>query len=383
MAIIDKHISTAVELIAAYDFSLPFHLFLSKFFKKNKKIGSRDRKNIREACYCYFRFGNALPKLGIEEKIRLAFRSKGLIQSTDIPIKDEHFENIEQAILHSEHGFNDFFPCRMYFSKELDVIEYAKSVIQPGLVFFRKTKKGMAETIDLSVLSNAKEVADNTFSVGTATPLEQLINMGLIQVQDLSSQEICKHIEISGKCWDVCAGAGGKVLHLQERNSACQFYVSDVRRSILENLQERAANQGIDEFLAAEVNVAEHLQDITFQNKTKQITVSNPYFDTIVADVPCSGSGVWRRNPENILGFKCNKVEHYAGLQRSIVKHALPFLKKGCVLHYITCSVFEAENEGQFDYFNAMGLTVQEHKYYNTIQQGGDILFHATLIKNE
>ena len=73
--------------------------------------------------------------------------------------------------------------------------------------------------------------------------------------------------------------------------------------------------------------------------------VGHAFFDTILADVPCTGSGTWFRTPENFTHFDYKKLGSYADRQKQLVRNGLPFLKKGGKFYYITCSVFAAENE--------------------------------------
>ena len=71
----------------------------------------------------------------------------------------------------------------------------------------------------------------------------------------------------------------------------------------------------------------------------------NAPFDVIIDDVPCTGSGTWGRNPEQLFYFDEARIGEYALLQRSIISNAVPHLKQGGALVYITCSVFKQENE--------------------------------------
>jgi len=69
------------------------------------------------------------------------------------------------------------------------------------------------------------------------------------------------------------------------------------------------------------------------------------HFDLVIADLPCSGSGTWGRNPESLYFFKPGEIIHYSSLQRKIISTVVPTLKKGGSLLYSTCSVFKKENE--------------------------------------
>jgi 16S rRNA (cytosine967-C5)-methyltransferase len=70
-------------------------------------------------------------------------------------------------------------------------------------------------------------------------------------------------------------------------------------------------------------------------------------FDTVVCDLPCSGSGAWRRSPENKWSLTPKDLEGYVTLQRDIITKAVTHLAPNGYLALITCSIFAAENQEQ------------------------------------
>src|SRR5688500_926116 len=64
-----SHLNMAIKLLKDYDGSIPFTAYIKNFFRENKKSGSTDRKNISRCCYAFFRMGNSLNDVVIEEKI--------------------------------------------------------------------------------------------------------------------------------------------------------------------------------------------------------------------------------------------------------------------------------------------------------------------------
>jgi len=373
VAIIDRHIQTAATLIAQFDFKTPFHHFLNNYFARNKQMGGKDRRTVREACYAYFRFGHLLQNLTSEEKIRLAFWGKGLIE--DFPLA-ANAKGVIDFIEKAGEEFNKLFPCDEQISNQIEKSEFAKNHLEAGTVFFRKTKKGLQEST-LLLPEDTLELSSNLYAVKAATSLNILSEKGWIQIQDKTSQEICQQITPGSTCWDVCAGAGGKTLHLQELFPDTTFFVSDVRTEILENLQKRAISSGHSPFLSCQINLEDPISEIQFSKRGSKVKVKHGHFDSIVADVPCTGSGVWRRTPENLISFDCWEIARYANLQENIVKNASKFLKLGGHLHYITCSVFEAENEGHNAVFEQYGLTMTDSKYFNSQESGGDVLYYS------
>ena len=67
--------------------------------------------------------------------------------------------------------------------------------------------------------------------------------------------------------------------------------------------------------------------------------------DWIILDVPCSGSGTLRRNPDLKWKFKFSDLENFKDVQRNIFDEAIHFLKDDGKIVYVTCSIFPEENE--------------------------------------
>jgi 16S rRNA (cytosine967-C5)-methyltransferase len=142
--------------------------------------------------------------------------------------------------------------------------------------------------------------------------------------------------------------------------------VSDIRESILMNLQKRFKRAGIKSYDWFVADVSSPGFD--FQKK----------FDLVICDAPCSGSGTWSRTPEQLFFFKEEKIEQYAHLQKQIVSNASKALKKnGCFL-YITCSVFEKENEAMVKFIeNSLPLQLKSMEYLKGYDKKADTLFVA------
>ena len=68
-----SYFNISASLIKLYDAKTPFAIFLKNYFSQHKKHGSTDRKKIATLCYSYFRLGNALKSLSIEEKMKIGF----------------------------------------------------------------------------------------------------------------------------------------------------------------------------------------------------------------------------------------------------------------------------------------------------------------------
>ncbi|MEY4003871.1 MAG: hypothetical protein RIT07_1913, partial [Bacteroidota bacterium] len=112
------------------------------------------------------------------------------------------------------------------------------------------------------------------------------------------------------------------------------------------------------------------------------IQLSKPVFDTLICDVPCSGSGTWRRSPEMLTAFSIQDLGYYQQRQRNIVKNALPFLKHGGKIIYLTCSVFMEENETNSRFFeNELGLKTVSENYCGGYEKDADFIYRAVFEK--
>jgi 16S rRNA C967 or C1407 C5-methylase (RsmB/RsmF family) len=210
---------------------------------------------------------------------------------------------------------------------------------------------------------------------------ELAVNQGLedtVQVQDLSSQYICTQIPVAegDKLWDVCSGSGGKSLNLASGGEG-QFYLSDMRPATIENAKSR--------FRAMHYEASFGIADLTKEVNSVKFSgeiIGDSYFDTIVADVPCSGSGTWFRTPEHFTRFDYASLAKYAEKQKAIVKNAISFLKKEGKFYYITCSIFKEENEEVRDWILAnTDLKMEEEIAFDGIRQKADGMYMVSFTK--
>lgn len=329
--------SSALQLLRGYAYPEPFHIAAKNFFKGNKKFGSKDRKAIAEICYMYLRCGKAMESCSLE---------KGLLLSSLYLDFDRVADWNKVA---DEAGID--FSLPEHFFDSGNVSDFVAKALNNEISYFPKgclmqdfEHYDDADNVRFRPKNWAKDHTDDEVRhLGIVGVKELKLNETLpdtLQVQDLSSQYICDKIELNegDKIWDVCSGSGGKSLNLSSRGIG-EFYLSDVRPSIIQNAKSRFAAM----YYSAHFGIADMQKEETVL-KFGAMDVEGPYFDTIVADVPCSGSGTWFRNPEHFTRFDYEEIENYASRQKTIVKNASVFLQKGGSLYYITCSVFTQEN---------------------------------------
>ena len=83
----------------------------------------------------------------------------------------------------------------------------------------------------------------------------------------------------------------------------------------------------------------------------KTISDFETKFDIILCDIPCTGTGTWRRRPENIIRLKEDQLNELVKVQASILNDASIYCKNGGEIVYISCSLLYEENEGQIKKF--------------------------------
>ena len=369
-----------------YQFKEPFSRFLTQFYKNNKQMGSSDRRMNSRFCYNYFRLGKAFINLTVVERLTIAeylceensgvvsiFKNEW-VNTNHSPI-NEKIENVRQ-----EYGdfLEEVFPFPFDLSASIDKNHFIIShFIQPNL--YIRIKKGMEDKVKKILLKNEvpfEELSSQALSLPNGTKLQQIKSIdGDYEVQDWSSQQCLSGIEIKPRSswWDCCAASGGKSLLLLDKEPNIKLLVSDVRLSILRNLDERFEKAGVKTYYRKKIlDLSNSVQHIMAEEK----------FDGILLDAPCSGSGTWGRTPEMISKFKSEEILKYSSLQKNIAKNVIPYLKPGKTLVYITCSVFAAENEEIASYIsNELGLELVSQHSIIGYDKKADSMFVAEFIK--
>jgi len=178
---------------------------------------------------------------------------------------------------------------------------------------------------------------------------------GRFEIQDEGSQVVCW---LAGAApgmtvVDYCAGGGGKTLGLAQAMrvpdngpavsgmTKGKLVASDVVNKRLENIRPRLQRGGVEAELVLIGQNGGGLEDL------------NGQADLVFVDAPCSGSGTWRRRPEDAWRLTAEEVEKLHGLQVRILSQAAKLVKPGGRLVYVTCSMLARENEASVDAFEA------------------------------
>ncbi len=420
----ERYIQSAEKIIISYYGTIPLHHHLKQFFAADKKYGSKDRKHITHACYCYYRLGKSLQQVSIQEKIKAGIficepqpANWETIYDNDWLNNWKTDLNVRIDFLQQQYDFNvvDIFPFADHLSDGIDKNSFITAhLIQPDL-FLRIRPNKHNKTY--SALSSANvafhKCGDNCIALPNTTKIDQLLQLNKdVVVQDLSSQRIAEFMSaIKRKAtsnsplqipdsklptpdsklqtpdsklptlsvWDCCAASGGKTILAVDTLKNIHLTVSDVRPSIIQNLKKRFAEAGIRNYHSFVADLTSSLQT---PNSKLQTPNSRLQHDLIICDAPCSGSGTWSRTPEQLSFFTEDKISHYTNLQKQIVKNISSAVAVNGYLLYITCSVFAAENEKVVEYIQAnSSLKLQRMELLEGYNKKADTMFAALFLQ--
>ena len=208
---------------------------------------------------------------------------------------------------------------------------------------------------DLS--ETALEVVENPRRIANSTAYQQ----GLVELQDVASQAVVDLLPTARKVLDYCAGGGGKSLALAARQA--HVFAHDANFARMRDIPARAARAGAPIQCIETAALADH----------------SPY-DLVLCDVPCSGSGAWRRSPDAKWRFSPEMLGDLLKTQNDILNKASALVAPNGALAYVTCSLLDLENAHQIDRFctDNPQWKLQFSKRFTPLD-GGDGFFVAVL----
>lgn len=194
----------------------------------------------------------------------------------------------------------------------------------------RLAQEGIA-TIFNSLANSALEVTENARKIQNSTAYAE----GLVELQDAASQAVVAALPLRPglRVLDHCAGGGGKTLAMAAQGGLTLF-AHDAAPGRMRDLPARAQRAG------AKVALTDNPEK------------TGPY-DLILTDVPCSGSGSWRRDPQGKWALDAARLADLLATQAQILDRVAPMVAAGGHLAYATCSLLQAENDGQIAAFHA------------------------------
>ena len=253
--------------------------------------------------------------------------------------------NLPISLLQSLEGIKGFqreaFERVHEDASDLSSVRYNPLKIAPGnepALFPEGSTVGVSQT-KIPWSSNGYYVAPRP-----SFTLDPLFHAGAYYVQEASSmfleQALLQHAALDQplRVLDLCAAPGGKSTLIQSLLSAESVLVSnEVIKSRAAILEENLTKWG-------------GANTIITNNDPRDLGRLEGYFDVIVVDAPCSGSGLFRRDPEAIKEWSVSAVDLCSQRQKRILSDIYPSLKEGGLLIYSTCSYSMEEDEDILDW---------------------------------
>lgn len=203
---------------------------------------------------------------------------------------------------------------------------------------------------------------------------------GFFEVQDGASQAVTPllRLEPGLRVIDACAGAGGKTLHMaslmNNKGKIIALDYGDSGTRKLDELRKRCSRAGVDIVEARLIDSAKTIKRL--ENSA----------DRVLLDVPCSGLGVLRRNPDTKWKLTIDSLDQVREAQKSILESYSKMTKPGGLMVYATCSILPSENELQVKNFleksqPGQWKLISEHRFVPG--ENGYDGFYAALLEKE
>ena len=168
-------------------------------------------------------------------------------------------------------------------------------------------------------------------------------------------------VEPGDRVLDLCAAPGGKSTALAAKLQGEGILISnDISASRCKPLLKNMEMAGVSNAV------------ITCESPEKLADRFFGYFDKVLVDAPCSGEGMFRREPSMVKSWSLEEVDRYAELQREILCHAAQMVKPGGYLLYSTCTFAREEDEQTVEYFLEQNadFSLQELPICDGIEEG-------------
>jgi len=364
---------------------VPADAVLRRFFLERKYLGAKDRRFIAETYFGTiknwrrlealvrdsFEEGEVAPQSTIAafaivfhresaENIREAFAKFHLPTDALARLADRDRESARLAELPRDdrlgilHSFPAWFVTRMaeeYGSENVEAILASLNGEAPTAIrantILTSREELQTEFQNVGIETTPSEIAPDALVLSKRVNVLGLpeFQRGAFEVQDEASQLVAPlaHIRKTAiKALDACAGAGGKTLHLSAlMKNHGEIFAADPDPRKLEALKQRSRRSG-----------AQNIR-IVFPDQNERMLGADKtaWFDLVLLDAPCTGTGTLRRNPGIKWLLTEQMLAELVEKQRMIFEENAHFVKPGGTLLYATCSLLKEEGEVQMEWF--------------------------------
>lgn len=380
-------IQTVIEVLSdVFSSSTPADQLITLNFRQKRFIGSSDRREISESIYQILRNRLSLEWLGhqadfgqldtslsfsrmltivylvTEKKVDLntiydgerygpsPLKKGELLASQRLAVTGKTL--LEQAPLNVQLNLPEWLlePLQHIFQENL--ADEVAALNRPACLDLRvNTLKATREEVLATLKKEGIQAQPTPWSpdgirLDQRRPLPDnpLWKKGLIDVQDEGSQLVSRLTDVKPGMMvlDYCAGAGGKTLSMAAMmNNQGRIVATDIFDWRLDRSKERLRRADIHNVECRVLNEAGN----------RWIKRQANRFDRVLVDVPCSGTGTWRRNPDLKWRLTADDLIELLEKQHQILSTVVPLVKKGGRLIYATCSVLREENHAQIERF--------------------------------
>lgn len=301
---------------------------LTQWFRRNRKLGSRDRRLVSEMVYDTLRHEGILTRAGAEND------EQRVAQWLAVQ-RGERFSHVSS--LGPEDDYATALSLPVHITSQWLALHGPQHAAELGSALSRRAPTTIranrlrcsraqladrlrAEGLDVSETPQAS----NGLHVHSRANFQTLHSFreGWFEVQDEASQIFCEALSVAPgqRVLDLCAGAGGKSLALAA--AGAHVTAHDIRSNALQELQRRAKRAGA------------------------RIRIAKPQSaDIVIIDAPCSGTGRLRRDPALRLGLAQRDITPLLHTQRALLDQGASLVRPGGALVYATCSLLPAEHQ--------------------------------------
>lgn len=339
---------------------------IEQALKQNPKAGSRDRAFIAETTYevvRYYRlYGEVLGKTPHSEADFWEMIGVHLVKN-GVSLPDwREFKTLKTSVLKEKlqqvasiRKLRESIPDWLDDTGTAELGDQWEATLaalnQPARVVLRANR---LKTDRAALMATLRQDGVETEALGPSDAVALLrrqnvfqtgaFKKGLFEVQDYSSQQVAALLAPAPgmRVVDACAGGGGKTLHLaalmQNRGALIAL---DTHAWKLDELRARARRAGASNI---------ETRPIESRKTIKRLYGSA---DRLLLDVPCSGLGVIRRNPDAKWKLTPEAIDNLRATQQEILQAYSPIVKPGGRMVYATCSILPSENRAQVEKFLA------------------------------
>ncbi|PRY89781.1 RsmB/NOP family class I SAM-dependent RNA methyltransferase [Mongoliibacter ruber] len=334
---------------------------IEKTLRSNPKWGARDRGFVAESVYEMVRWWRLIEAVSPSKDHYHRFGTYWLLQGNKLPdwrefkgldpseVKSKLNKIQQRSVLQSIPDWLDEMGASQLgekWDREIDTLNQTASVV----LRVNTLKTSREDLMNRLAADGVDTYAPKGYKDALVLAERQNIfknpafKEGMYEIQDASSQLVAAALEVEPgmRVIDACAGAGGKSLHLAAlMENKGRILSMDVEAWKLTNTKLRARRNGVS---IIETRLIEG-------NKTiKRLKDSA---DRVLLDVPCSGLGVLKRNPDTKWKLSPESIEKVQVMQQEIIQDYASMVKPGGLLVYATCSILPKENQDQVSKFLA------------------------------